>query len=315
MEPQHQMKPFNRPRAHPMAIDSSVQPRGQPLQHQTRQPILDNNSQNSNGIASKSTVNKPSSPKDAKRMSQFAELFGSTSPPTTPLVKTNETKPNVSQSNVATQKQDDKVTEKVNNHSSSSLVQPEKKQLTPPMLNKKVSPQGGTASTTSVKNASSWSSLAQSASPKSSTNSNANAKDATRDTFQLFKKAAKEKQNRQRALQEQQEQRRAQAERERAERHRLETERKNEIERKENSISPPTNKSPPNMRLEFTKPTVLETSTPPTTKNEIAERAKLRKIEQEKRKRAAIQVKWVAGSAKEIWLLKIDTERSMSSSF
>ncbi|XP_014220698.1 bromodomain-containing protein 3-like isoform X2 [Trichogramma pretiosum] len=181
-----------------------------------------------------------------------------------------------------------KVTEKVNNHSSSSLVQPEKKQSTPPMLNKKVSPPGGTASTTGVKNASSWSSLAQSASPKSSNAGNANAKDATRDTFQLFKKAAKEKQNRQRALQEQQEQRRAQAERERAERHRLETERKNEIERKENSISPPTNKSPPNMRLEFTKPTVLETSTPPTTKNEIAERAKLRKIEQEKRKRAAM---------------------------
>ncbi|KOC60493.1 Bromodomain-containing protein 4 [Habropoda laboriosa] len=79
-----------------------------------------------------------------------------------------------------------------------------------------------------VKNASSWSSLAQASSPQSAAGSS--MKSAAQDSFQAFKKQAKEKQDRQRALLEQQEMRRQQKEQAERERLRQENERRRERE-------------------------------------------------------------------------------------
>ncbi|KAJ8673036.1 hypothetical protein QAD02_004297, partial [Eretmocerus hayati] len=118
----------------------------------------------------------------------------------------------------------------MSNHSAPPLL-PEKKQMTPP--DSKNNPASNFASAfknkaveQNVKNASSWSSLAQSSSPQSAAGSS--TKSATRDTFQAFKKQAKEKQDRQRALQEQQEMRRQQKEQAERERLRQENERRRE---------------------------------------------------------------------------------------
>ncbi|XP_033323217.1 homeotic protein female sterile isoform X4 [Megalopta genalis] len=116
------------------------------------------------------------------------------------------------------------------NHSNSQLM-PEKKMTPPDSKN----PASNFASAfknktveQNVKNASSWSSLAQASSPQSTAGSS--MKSAARDSFQAFKKQAKEKQDRQRALLEQQEMRRQQKEQAERERLRQENERRRERE-------------------------------------------------------------------------------------
>ncbi|XP_078045320.1 homeotic protein female sterile isoform X4 [Augochlora pura] len=116
------------------------------------------------------------------------------------------------------------------NHSNSQLM-PEKKMTPPDSKN----PASNFASAfknktveQNVKNASSWSSLAQASSPQSTAGSS--MKSAARDSFQAFKKQAKEKQDRQRALMEQQEMRRQQKEQAERERLRQENERRRERE-------------------------------------------------------------------------------------
>ncbi|XP_011329993.1 bromodomain-containing protein 2 isoform X3 [Ooceraea biroi] len=117
------------------------------------------------------------------------------------------------------------------NHASSQLV-PEKK-MTPPDAK---TPAANFASAfknktveQNVKNASSWCSLAQASSPQSAA-AGSSMKSAARDSFQAFKKQAKEKQDRQRALMEQQEMRRQQKEQAERERLRQENERRRERE-------------------------------------------------------------------------------------
>ncbi|XP_076183936.1 homeotic protein female sterile isoform X3 [Ptiloglossa arizonensis] len=116
------------------------------------------------------------------------------------------------------------------NHSSSQLMS--EKKMTPPDSK---NPASNFASAfknktveQNVKNASSWSSLAQASSPQSAAGSC--MKSAARDSFQAFKKQAKEKQDRQRALLEQQEMRRQQKEQAERERLRQENERRRERE-------------------------------------------------------------------------------------
>ncbi|XP_017887088.1 homeotic protein female sterile-like isoform X3 [Ceratina calcarata] len=116
------------------------------------------------------------------------------------------------------------------NHSSSQLM-PEKK-MTPPDSKNPVSNFASAFKNKTVeqnvKNASSWSSLAQASSPQSAAGSS--MKSAAQDSFQAFKKQAKEKQDRQRALLEQQEMRRQQKEQAERERLRQENERRRERE-------------------------------------------------------------------------------------
>ncbi|XP_076627798.1 homeotic protein female sterile isoform X7 [Colletes latitarsis] len=116
------------------------------------------------------------------------------------------------------------------NHSSSQLMS--EKKMTPPDSK---NPASNFASAfknktveQNVKNASSWSSLAQASSPQSA--AGCSMKSAARDSFQAFKKQAKEKQDRQRALLEQQEMRRQQKEQAERERLRQESERRRERE-------------------------------------------------------------------------------------
>lgn len=82
-----------------------------------------------------------------------------------------------------------------------------------------------------IKNASSWSSLAQANSPQNSSTGVSNRQMA--DSFQQFKKQAKEKADRQKALLEQQEMRRQQKEQAEKERLRAENERRREKEEEE----------------------------------------------------------------------------------
>lgn len=82
-----------------------------------------------------------------------------------------------------------------------------------------------------IKNASSWSSLAQANSPQNSATGVSNRQMA--DSFQQFKKQAKEKADRQKALLEQQEMRRQQKEQAEKERLRAENERRREKEEEE----------------------------------------------------------------------------------
>ncbi|XP_076233030.1 homeotic protein female sterile isoform X8 [Calliopsis andreniformis] len=116
------------------------------------------------------------------------------------------------------------------NHSSSQLM-PEKKMTPPDSKNPAANFASAFKNKTveqNVKNASSWSSLAQASSPQSAAGSS--MKSAARDSFQAFKKQAKEKQDRQRALLEQQEMRRQQKEQAERERLRQENERRRERE-------------------------------------------------------------------------------------
>ncbi|CAL7946912.1 unnamed protein product [Xylocopa violacea] len=116
------------------------------------------------------------------------------------------------------------------NHSSSQLMS--EKKMTPPDSKNPVSNFASAFKNKTVeqnvKNASSWSSLAQASSPQSAAGSS--MKSAAQDSFQAFKKQAKEKQDRQRALLEQQEMRRQQKEQAERERLRQENERRRERE-------------------------------------------------------------------------------------
>ncbi|XP_029165013.1 homeotic protein female sterile-like isoform X6 [Nylanderia fulva] len=117
------------------------------------------------------------------------------------------------------------------NHASSQMM-PEKKMTPPDSKNPAANFASAFKNKTveqNVKNASSWSSLAQASSPQSAAGSS--MKSTTRDSFQAFKNKAKEKNERQRALMEQQEMRRQQ--KEQAERERMlrqENERRRERE-------------------------------------------------------------------------------------
>ncbi|XP_057326892.1 bromodomain-containing protein 4-like isoform X2 [Microplitis mediator] len=104
----------------------------------------------------------------------------------------------------------------MSNHSSTQIL-PDKKMTPPDSKNSAANFASAFKNKTAeqnVKNASSWSSLAQSSSPQSAAGSNIK-RDSSRDSFLSFKKQAKEKQDRQRALLEQQELRRQQKEQER----------------------------------------------------------------------------------------------------
>ncbi|KAK0172111.1 hypothetical protein PV328_005476 [Microctonus aethiopoides] len=118
----------------------------------------------------------------------------------------------------------------MSNHSNSQMM-PEKKMTPPDSKNSAANFASAFKNKTveqNVKNASSWSSLAQASSPQSAAGSS--MKSAARDSFQAFKKQAKEKQDRQRALMEQQEMRRQQKEQAERERLRQENERRRERE-------------------------------------------------------------------------------------
>ncbi|XP_012278663.1 bromodomain-containing protein 4 isoform X2 [Orussus abietinus] len=148
-----------------------------------------------------------------------------------------------------------------------------------------------------VKNASSWSSLAQASSPQSAAGSS--MKSAARDSFQAFKKQAKEKQDRQRALLEQQELRRQQKEQAERERLRQETERRREREeedalekvRKTVAEQQGTTMSAP-VRAEEVKPAPdTDSGSPSQTSGQdkaAAERERQRLREQERRRREAL---------------------------
>ncbi|KAI4492152.1 hypothetical protein M0802_010049 [Mischocyttarus mexicanus] len=148
-----------------------------------------------------------------------------------------------------------------------------------------------------VKNASSWSSLAQASSPQSTAGSS--MKSAARDTFQAFKKQAKEKQDRQRALLEQQELRRQQ--KEQAERERLRQENEKRREREEEDALEKARKSVGDQqgnamtattRAEEVKATAdTDSSSPSHSSNPdkaAAERERQRLREQERRRREAM---------------------------
>ncbi|XP_032671796.1 bromodomain-containing protein 4-like isoform X4 [Odontomachus brunneus] len=155
-----------------------------------------------------------------------------------------------------------------------------------------------------VKNASSWSSLAQASSPQSSAAGSSMKSAATRDSFQLFKKAAKEKQDRikqQRALLEQQEMRRQQQQKEQAERERLrqENERKREREEEDamdkarkNVGDPQGNSMTATTRTEEVRAIADTDSSSPSHSSSqdrsAAERERQRLREQERRRREAM---------------------------
>ncbi|XP_035733356.1 bromodomain-containing protein 2-like isoform X1 [Vespa mandarinia] len=185
------------------------------------------------------------------------------------------------------------------NHSSSQLM-PEKKMTPPDSKN----PASNFASAfknktveQNVKNASSWSSLAQASSPQSTAGSS--MKSAARDSFQAFKKQAKEKQDRQRALLEQQEMRRQQ--KEQAERERLRQENEKRREREEEDALEKVRKNVGDQqgnamtattRAEEVKAIVdTDSSSPSHSSNQdkaAAERERQRLREQERRRREAM---------------------------
>lgn len=143
-----------------------------------------------------------------------------------------------------------------------------------------------------LKNALSWSSLASS----SSTNSSAALKSSMADSFQAFKKQAKEKAEKQRALIEQQELKRVAKEAQERERKRLEDEKRREKEeedalekvRKSALEKRPTLKSP----LPSAPPPQPTPSPAPQLSEEVntgmAEREKQRLREQDRRRREAM---------------------------
>ncbi|KAI4482722.1 hypothetical protein M0804_008575 [Polistes exclamans] len=185
------------------------------------------------------------------------------------------------------------------NHSSSQLL-PEKKMTPPDSKN----PASNFASAfknktveQNVKNASSWSSLAQASSPQSTAGSS--MKSAARDTFQAFKKQAKEKQDRQRALLEQQEMRRQQKEQAERERLRQENEKRREREeedalekaRKSVGEQPGTSMTATTRAEEVKAIADTDSSSPSHSSNQdkaAAERERQRLREQERRRREAM---------------------------
>ncbi|XP_015114158.1 homeotic protein female sterile isoform X2 [Diachasma alloeum] len=146
-----------------------------------------------------------------------------------------------------------------------------------------------------VKNASSWSSLAQASSPQSTAGSS--MKTAARDSFQAFKKQAKEKQERQRALVEQQEMRRQQKEQAERERLRQENERRQReeedaLEKVMKTVTEQGSTIPATTRAEEIKvSTETDSSSPSQTSGSdkaAAERERQRQREQERRRREAM---------------------------
>ncbi|XP_012541850.2 homeotic protein female sterile isoform X7 [Monomorium pharaonis] len=187
------------------------------------------------------------------------------------------------------------------NHTSTQIM-PEKK-MTPPDSKNPASNFASafkTKTEQNVKNASSWSSLAQASSPQSAA-AGSSMKSAARDSFQAFKKQAKEKQDRQRALLEQQEMRR-QREKEQAERERLmrqENERRREREEEDtldkvrkNIGDQQGNVMTTTTRAEEVKAiTDTDSSSPSHSSSQdksAAERERLRQREQERRRREAM---------------------------
>ncbi|KAK2574996.1 hypothetical protein KPH14_008751 [Odynerus spinipes] len=185
------------------------------------------------------------------------------------------------------------------NHSSSQLM-PEKKMTPPDSKNPAANFASAFKNKTveqNVKNASSWSSLAQASSPQSTAGSS--MKSAARDSFQAFKKQAKEKQDRQRALLEQQEMRRQQ--KEQAERERLRQENEKRREREEEDALEKVRKTvgeqqsnvmTATTRTEEVKAIVdTDSSSPSHSSNQdkaAAERERQRLREQERRRREAM---------------------------
>ncbi|XP_076675192.1 homeotic protein female sterile isoform X6 [Andrena cerasifolii] len=186
------------------------------------------------------------------------------------------------------------------NHSSSQLM-PEKKMTPPDSKNPAANFASAFKNKTveqNVKNASSWSSLAQASSPQSAAGSS--MKSAARDSFQAFKKQAKEKQDRQRALLEQQEMRRQQ--KEQAERERLRQENERRREREEEDALDKVRKTVGDQqgnvmttttsRAEEVKAIVDTDSSSPSHSSgqdkAVAERERQRLREQERRRREAM---------------------------
>ncbi|XP_011052572.1 PREDICTED: homeotic protein female sterile-like isoform X8 [Acromyrmex echinatior] len=187
------------------------------------------------------------------------------------------------------------------NHASTQLM-PEKKMTPPDSKNPAANFASAFKNKTveqNVKNASSWSSLAQASSPQSAA-AGSSMKSAARDSFQAFKKQAKEKQDRQRALLEQQEMRRQQ--KEQAERERLlrqENERRREREEEDaldkvrkNIGDQQGNVMTATTRTEEVKAiTDTDSSSPSHSSSQdksAAERERLRQREQERRRREAM---------------------------
>ncbi|XP_025990281.1 bromodomain-containing protein 4 isoform X7 [Solenopsis invicta] len=187
------------------------------------------------------------------------------------------------------------------NHTSAQLM-PEKKMTPPDSKNSASNFASAFKNKTveqNVKNASSWSSLAQASSPQSAA-AGSSMKSAARDSFQAFKKQAKEKQDRQRALMEQQEMRRQQ--KEQAERERLmrqENERRREREEEDaldkvrkNIADQQGNVMTATTRAEEVKATTDTDSSSPSHSSSqdksAAERERLRQREQERRRREAM---------------------------
>ncbi|XP_058808868.1 homeotic protein female sterile-like [Phymastichus coffea] len=195
------------------------------------------------------------------------------------------------------------------NHSNAQIM-PEKKMTPPDSKNPTANFASAFKNKTveqNVKNASSWSSLAQASSPQSAAGTS--AKNATRDTFQAFKKQAKEKQDRQRALAEQQEMRRQQKEQAERERLRQENERRREKEEdhamdKSRKTSPTSSASPVTHQhsqqssarpeaMQKTAADVAETDSSSPSQSAgadkaAAERERQRLREQERRRREAM---------------------------
>nr|CAD7427962.1 unnamed protein product [Timema monikensis] len=182
---------------------------------------------------------------------------------------------------------------------------PVERKMTPPDSNKNSTPNFATASAfksklppgmeQNVKNASSWSSLAQASSPQNSSGvvSSNIIKSSAMDSFQIFKKQAKEKLDRQRAIIEQQEMRRLQKEQAEKERMRQENERRRE--REEEEALEKARKASQEQQLsrqEEVKPVVTEGSSSPATQQPVdkspAERERQRLREQERRRREAL---------------------------
>ncbi|XP_053987783.1 homeotic protein female sterile-like isoform X4 [Hylaeus volcanicus] len=187
------------------------------------------------------------------------------------------------------------------NHSSSQLMC--EKKMTPPDSKNPAANFASAFKTKTVeqnvKNASSWSSLAQASSPQSAAGSS--MKSAARDSFQAFKKQAKEKQDRQRALLEQQEMRRQQ--KEQAERERLRQENERRREREEEDALDKVRKTVGDQqgnvmtapsRTEEVKAIVDTDSSSPSHSSSqdkaAAERERQRLREQERRRREAVSV-------------------------
>ncbi|XP_066904418.1 bromodomain-containing protein 3 isoform X4 [Halyomorpha halys] len=149
-----------------------------------------------------------------------------------------------------------------------------------------------------LKNASSWSSLAQSPTPALTPTppTAAALKSSMADSFQAFKKQAKENAKKQRALIEQQEMRRHQKEQAERERLRVETEKRREREEEE-ALEKARNSYVGNRkaavvasgRVEEVKNTAIEEgASPGSTDKAVAERERLRQREQERRRREAL---------------------------